>query len=67
MRITTPEVGEDCVVLPATLFERVKRVLDYDDGPWTEQEQQALLRSFGQSAGWDDPAMDVYEEYRRQT
>jgi hypothetical protein len=54
------------VVLRADLFERVRRVLEYDDATWTPEEQAALLRSFGEKAGWDDPELDVYEEYRRK-
>jgi hypothetical protein len=66
VRVPTPEIGADCVVLRADLFDRVQRVLAYDDSPWTEDEQRALLRSFGEKAGWDDPDLDVYEEYRRK-
>lgn len=51
------------VVLRADTFERVERLL-YDDSPLSDQERQFLLREAGRRAGWDDPELDVYEQYR---
>ena len=41
-----PRTGQEYVLVPRDVYERVRRVLKaYDDA-------------------WDDPALDVYEEYR---
>ena len=44
------------------MYERIKTLL-YDDRDWTPEEQLALLAESGKRAGWDDPAMDVYDNY----
>ena len=62
VRIADPESGREYVILPAEVFERLKRLL-YDDGDWTPEEQLRLLAESGKRAGWDDPAMDVYDNY----
>ena len=38
------------MLLKAEVFERMRKVVD----------------GFARSAGWDDPALDVYEQYRDQ-
>ena len=50
------------------MFERLKQLL-YDDRDLTPQEQLGLLAESGNRAGWDDPEMDVYDNYdeNRQT
>jgi hypothetical protein len=47
------------VLLRADLFERLKSL--FVDEPFSEQERLFQLREFGKRAGWDDPAMDVYD------
>jgi hypothetical protein len=42
------------------------RTMEYDDGPLTEQERLAAIRRAGTLAGWNDPKLDFYEEYRRK-
>ena len=34
----------------------------FEDDPVTEQERLFHLQQFGRRAGWDDPAMDVYDD-----
>lgn len=51
-------------VVPLHVYERFQAF--FEDDPITPQERQQLLRDFGLRAGWDDPEMDVYEEYRNQ-
>jgi len=60
---TDPELGVDCILVRADVFQS----LAYDDRPLTDNERDYLLRQFGQRAGWDDPALDVYEEFREQS
>lgn len=50
------------VLLRKDVYDRVKRVIEYDVSPLTDEEQRAALRHVGQLAGWDDPEMDVYND-----
>lgn len=52
--------GNRYVIIRAELYERIKDL--FDDGPLTPEEQQGLLREAGKRAGWDDPAMDIYND-----
>ena len=64
LRLVDPATNEEYVAVKAAVFEQVKRILNYDDRPWSDAERTALLQSFGEKAGWNDPELDVYEEYR---
>ena len=48
------------VVIRAEVYERLKDL--FHAGPLTQKERAGLLREAGMRAGWDDPAMDVYNE-----
>jgi hypothetical protein len=48
-RWTDPSTGREFVLVPAEHYEKLKAVID------------GLTRR----AGWDDPALDVYEQYRK--
>lgn len=61
VRIVPPEVGTDCFVVRADVFERLKTFL-YDDSPLSADEKTRLLVEAGLRAGWDDPEMDVYDD-----
>jgi hypothetical protein len=56
--------GTDFVLIRADIYERVNGLCDVS--PLTEQEQLQLLQAFGKRAGWEDPGMDVYEDYRKE-
>jgi hypothetical protein len=62
IRISDPEAQEEYVILPAKVYDRLKALL-YDDSDWTPEEQLRLLAESGKRAGWDDPEMDVYDNY----
>ncbi len=62
LHVTDAESGQEYVVLPAEVYDRLKRLL-YDDGDWTPGEQLRLLAESGARAGWHEPAMDVYDDY----
>ncbi|MEX2140146.1 MAG: hypothetical protein WD894_12850 [Pirellulales bacterium] len=59
VRLSDPLLG-DYVVVRADVFQ----ALAYDDGALSNNERGYLFREFGRRAGWDDPELDVYEEYR---
>lgn len=61
VRMVAPEVGDECVIVRADVFDRLKNVL-YDDSPLSQSEKSRLLVEAGLRAGWDDPEMDVYNE-----
>ena len=61
IRLVDPNTNLEYVVLPAEIFDKVQHVF-YDANPLTIEEQRALLVQVGLSVGWDDPAMDVYNE-----
>ena len=61
VRIQSAEIGSDCFVVRADVFERIKSLL-YDDSPLTSDEKTRLLVEAGLRAGWDDPEMDVYND-----
>ncbi len=61
IRLVDPNTDLEYVVLPAEIFDKVQHVF-YDANPLTIEEQRALLVQVGLSVGWNDPAMDVYNE-----
>jgi hypothetical protein len=62
VRLTADDV--EVVLLRADLYDRIKGVI-YDDSPLTPEERLALIQQAGNRAGWDDPELDVYEQYRQ--
>jgi hypothetical protein len=46
------------VVVRADIFENVRSLIDGNE--LTLDEQRRLLAELGKSVGWDDPAMDAY-------
>ena len=66
-RISDPAQSTSFVLVPAKVYERFKSLFEED--PVTVQERLFQLQEFGKRAGWDDPAMDVYDEFdpRRTT
>jgi len=62
VRIADPDTGQEYVILRAEVYEHWKQLL-YDYGDWTPEEQLRLLAESGKRAGWDDPEMDVYDNY----
>ena len=59
VEIVDPHTGNNSSsCLPASMHLRSI----FDDGPLAEHERRDLLRDAGRRAGWDDPAMDVYDD-----
>jgi hypothetical protein len=63
-RALDPRTQLAYALLPEPAYERIKAL--FEDDPLTPAEQEALLREAGERAGWDDPDLDVYEEYRER-
>jgi hypothetical protein len=62
IRLRDPEAQREYVLVPVEVYDRLKSVL-YDNSDWTPEEQLRLLADSGGRAGWDDPEMDVYDNY----
>lgn len=55
----------DFVLIRADVYDRAKS--QFDDNPLTTDERLRLLQAFGKKAGWEDPELDVYEAYRKES
>jgi hypothetical protein len=56
--------GRDCVVLRRDIYDRIRRVVEYDDSDMEPEEAyRAVL------AAWDeeeDPGLEAYQDYKRR-
>lgn len=59
-RVLDPETRKTYVLLSEEVYERVQALLVPER--LSPAEQQSLLHIAGLRAGWDDPAMDVYDQ-----
>lgn len=55
--------GQTYALVPAERYERFKAFFEED--PITSAERKNLLRTAGLTAGWDDPAFNIYDEASR--
>ena len=60
VRLVDPETKAEYVLVPAAVFDRLAPG-DYDDSPWTNEENLLLAAQAGKAIGWDD--MDEYDNY----
>ncbi len=60
VRVSDPSQSTTFVLLRAEIYDRFRALFEFV--PITEQERVFQLQQFGRRAGWDDPAMDVYDE-----
>ncbi len=67
LRLLDEQTATVYVLLRADHYDRIKSLFEED--PLSAEEQKHLLREFGRRAGWDDPAMDIYNDLdpRRQS
>jgi hypothetical protein len=49
-RVRDPETNQTYVIVSEQVYEQLRKVVD----------------GFTRSAGWDDPELDVYEQYRKK-
>ena len=60
IQVCDPSQREKFVLLRAEVYDRFKAL--FEEVPVTEQERLFQLHAFGRRAGWDDTAMDVYDD-----
>ena len=60
IRVSDPAQNATFVLLRADVYERFRALFEED--PVTEKERLFQLEQFGKRAGWDDPAMDMYDD-----
>ncbi len=56
LRLVDPETKSEFILIPAPMADAM------DGERFTRDEQLYLLRQAGKRAGWDDPAMDIYND-----
>jgi hypothetical protein len=61
VRVSAPEVGADCVLVRADVYDRVRAV--FDDGLSIEQVG-ALIEQNMHEDDQNDPLLDSYQKYR---
>ncbi len=66
MRAIDPQTQETYVLVKSEIYERLQGLLTEEE-EWQKAAYLATMKIFGRD-GWDDPAMDVYNELdpRRQ-
>jgi hypothetical protein len=63
-RLIDARTNTEYVLLRADAYDRVRSLVEVLS--LTKSEQAALLRRAGNRAGWDDPEMAVYDNFRVQ-
>lgn len=63
MRFVDPELGQEFVIVRADIFDRVR--LLFDDTDLTPNETLPLIWQ-SMKEDWEDPAMDIYDNYPEQ-
>lgn len=63
-----PDTQMTYVLVPEAAYERAKALLTPEDEQFSQDLYPHVMQVFGR-AGWDDPAMDVYNDLdpRRQS
>ena len=61
LRLVDPATARTFVLIRTEVYDRLKRVL-YDDSEYTISEAYPLMDEVAAKAGWDDPAMDIYND-----
>ena len=57
-----PSTKKTYVLVRKNVFDRIKGLL-YDNGDWTDDELRLLLARSADVNGWNESAMDDYDEY----
>jgi hypothetical protein len=60
VRVNAPADPTSFVLLPAEVYDKFKSLFEND--PVTAAERLQHLKQFGKRAGWEDPAMDCYDD-----
>jgi hypothetical protein len=65
VHVIEPESQLECVVVRADVYKHFEQLL-FDDTRLSEDERLFIIREAGRRADWDDPELDVYEQYRKR-
>ena len=60
VRVSHPSHSAGFVLMKADIYDRFKAL--FEEVPVADQERRFQLEQFGRRAGWDDPAMDIYDD-----
>jgi len=61
-RVLDPTTNIKYVLVRAEVYDRVREMLDLgEDDPFVRDMTPHVMEVFGR-AGWDDPAMDIYND-----
>jgi hypothetical protein len=60
--VIDPHTKHEYVLVPKEVYERIKGFL-HDDSEWTESELRSLLARSAEGNGWNEPAMEDYDDY----
>ena len=61
VRVVDPRTQRVYVLIADEQFDRLRSLLDME--PLSLDQQRIALSAAGRRAGWDDPEMDVYDNY----
>ena len=61
VRLTDPDTHQQYVVLAAEKYDSIAAHF-FTDEPLSLEERRQILIQAGLRAGWDDPAMDIYND-----
>ena len=61
LRLIDPRTNAVYVLVPLEQYEQVKAL--YEDGDYDISETYPAQMESAMRAGWDDPAMDAYNDY----
>jgi hypothetical protein len=61
LRVVNPHTQKVYVLIASEQFDRLNSLLDLS--PLSLDEQSRAIRDAGDRAGWNDPEMDVYDNY----
>jgi hypothetical protein len=60
LQLTDPETNATYVIIRAEVYERMRALCDDFD----IRELYPMMNEVAAREGWDDPAMDIYNEYQ---
>ena len=64
LRTVHPVTGKAFFLVSEDFYERMRPL--FENVPMSLDEQRFHLSEAGRRAGWDEPAMDVYDDYDEQ-
>ena len=57
-----PSTKKTYVLVRTNVYDRIRGLL-YDNGEWTDDELRLLLARSADANGWNESAMDDYDDY----